>query len=265
MNPATNLEKLAVFAADVGKPKNLGWAKGMGVKRSTGVGPESFALCLANAAKESLPIALGFESPLFLPVAKASDSLLKSRLGEGRRAWSAGAAPAATVSGIVAMSWILRRFGELAGFQPTVFTDWDQFVDSKDKHPVFVWEAFISERQQDIIDVLGEPPTRDCKWVVKDKYHLVFDKADAITAVNAFLSRIGNPTDVATPLEATAVSLVHTVLSWLGWSTAYVPPKSFALVRKDHKPNWDAVPGLIENAGDRMPVQLADCFMLRKR
>jgi hypothetical protein len=54
------------------------------------------------------------------------------------------------------------------------------------------------------------------KWVVKDQYHLLFDHTDAIIAANAMASRIGEASDVEAPALAVSISLMHTVVAWLG-------------------------------------------------
>src|SRR5262245_10673423 len=60
-----------VYAADVGKPKNLGWARRtLGkCKPKVGAGPLALADEMASDAKSGRPIAIGFECPLFLPIA----------------------------------------------------------------------------------------------------------------------------------------------------------------------------------------------------
>lgn len=260
-------ETIVTYAADVGKPKNLGWARRSTDTKTVGEGLNSLAEAMASDASHGLSIAIGFESPLFLPLAQQPEELLTSRgpKKEGRRPWSAGAGPAATVSGIVAMTWIFRRFRELVKSAPTVYVDWNAFVKAEVEYRVFVWEAFVSERQQDPIDVLGEPARDDAKWAVKEGYHLIFDKADALTAVNDFVDRLGQPTDFGTGPNAAAMSLVHSVVSRLGWSTDHVPAHLEILVRKAHKPNWDCVPELLKSAGMQMPVSLEECFTLKKK
>ena len=248
-----------------GRPKNLGWARRHKNERRVGAGSTTLAEEMASDAKNGLSISIGFESPLFLPLSQESDDLLKSRINEGNRAWSAGAAPAATVSGIVAMTWIFRKFAELLTTAPIAYIDWNSFVQTGAEHRLFVWEALVSERQQDPIDILGEPPRDGLKWVIKDGVHLLFDKADALTAVNAFIDRLGQPTDIQLPANTVAVSLVHNVISWLGWSTRHVPPNSTLLVRKQNKPNWDIVPQLLDSAGEKMPVRLEECFTQKRR
>lgn len=158
------------------------------------------------------------------------------------------------------MIWVFRKFAELLERQPIVYTEWNSFAQAETGHRLFVWEAFVSGRQQDAIDVLGERPTGGRKWVVKKEHHLFFDKADALTAVNAFVDRLGQATDVKTPPDATAVSLVYTVIAWLCWSTEQVQLDSAPLVRKENKPNWDAVPQLLESAGEKMTIALKECF-----
>lgn len=102
-----------VYAADVGKPNNLGWARRAGDALTVGHGAFDLATALTEDASRSPALAIGFECPLFLLVSDDPVRMLKSREGEGRRPWSAGAAPSATTSGVVAMAWVLRRFAEV--------------------------------------------------------------------------------------------------------------------------------------------------------
>jgi hypothetical protein len=249
-----------IYAADVGRPSNLGWARCADGKLSVGDGARSLAEAMASDASNRLSLAIGFECPLFLPVADEPTNMLKARTNEGRRSWSAGAAPSATTSGIVAMAWVLRRFAEMLGRVPAVFTEWDSFAKADGDYRLLVWEAFVSEREQKSDDVIGEPAGANMRWVVKDQYHLLFDQADAIVAANAMAIRIGEASDVEVPARAESISLVHAVVAWLGWPTVQASPTVGPLVRKASKPNWDVVPQLLESAGVRFPVPLKDCF-----
>lgn len=236
---------VSIFAADVGKPKNLGWARSFGESRSVGQGAGELADALALDAKSGLSIAVGFECPLFLPIAKEPQGLLLcrsgGRSGDGDRSWSAGAAPAATTAGMVTMTWILRKLAQSLGDSPTPFSNWDTFCKSSGSHRVFVWEAFISKRKGKLSDVLGDPPT-NTEWEIKDAYHIHSDKADALTAVDAFVEDIGKPTDVDVAPGFDVLSLIHSVIAWLDWSVENVPIHVASIVRKRNKPNWDAVP-----------------------
>ncbi|MGH7619689.1 MAG: hypothetical protein ACREPM_20945 [Gemmatimonadaceae bacterium] len=60
-------------------------------------------------ARAGIPIALGFECPLFLPVPSTAVSLGAARQGEGNRAWSAGAGAGSLATGLVQVAWIARE------------------------------------------------------------------------------------------------------------------------------------------------------------
>jgi hypothetical protein len=59
-----------------------------------------FAEGIAKDLSAGYAVALGFECPLFVPVAKAPEHLTKGRAGEGNRPWSAGAGVAVLASGL---------------------------------------------------------------------------------------------------------------------------------------------------------------------
>jgi hypothetical protein len=47
-----------------------------------------------------IPVALGFECPIFVPISVDPNRLGKARAGEGNRSFSAGAGPGALVTGV---------------------------------------------------------------------------------------------------------------------------------------------------------------------
>ena len=251
---------LSIFAVDVGRPKKLGWARRCGANRSVGQDAQHLADAMAHDARARLSIALGFECPLFLPIAKEPLNLLSARCGEHDRSWSASAGASATTAGIVTLSWVFRRFAESVGTVPSLFSDWDCFSQSRELYKVFVWEAFVSKRLKKLKDVLGIPP-EEAKWKTKEGMHINFDKADALTAVDAFQDSFGQPTDVHVKPGCSVFSIVHAVVASLGWDTTGVPTDMPSLVRKRTKPDWNVVPRMLSEVGDQAECNVREWFV----
>ncbi len=113
----------------------------------TGTDPEQTVESLIAGLDEQLPVALGFEAPLLLPVplatAGASTSLGRARSGEGNRSWSAGAGAGALATGLVQISWVLDRLVAVRGDDmPTVTTTPATWMAGR--ADVLLWEAFVS-------------------------------------------------------------------------------------------------------------------------
>lgn len=114
-----------VVAIDVGSVRNnFAWAAlDLPGRRPVGEGgshPEGAALAVLDALGAGLPVALGFEAPLMVPVSPVGPvdawrTLGQARQGEavdGRsRPWSAGAGSSALATGLVQMAWVLERVG----------------------------------------------------------------------------------------------------------------------------------------------------------
>lgn len=144
-----------VVAIDVGSVrKNFAWA-GLDLPHhdTVGVGgthPEGAALAVLEAVTAGVPVALGFEAPLMVPVSPVGVvdgwlTLGQARQGEsadGRsRPWSAGAGSGALATGLVQLAWVLERVGATApGLRCT--TRPERWLASEAE--LFVWEAFVS-------------------------------------------------------------------------------------------------------------------------
>jgi hypothetical protein len=144
-----------VVAVDVGSVRtNFAWA-GLDLpdRRPVGAGgsdPEGAALSVLEALAGGVPVALGFEAPLMVPVSPIGPvdgwrTLGQARHGEtvdGRsRPWSAGAGSGALATGLVQMAWVLERVGSgHPGLRCTTRPEpW--LAGAAD---LFVWEAFVS-------------------------------------------------------------------------------------------------------------------------
>lgn len=143
------VRRLAIYCADVGSIKqgNFGWARvqvpAREVEEKRGGATEIVELvgAIADDLASAVPVALGFECPLFVPVPTNAQRLGAARPGEGTRPFSAGAGTGALVTGLVQAAWVL---GELRRKRPddAVFLDWDAFAAAD--RGLFLWEAFVT-------------------------------------------------------------------------------------------------------------------------
>ncbi len=151
------MHQLAVYCADVGSIKqgNFGWVRkevpAGEVERHRG-GTEILGLVdtVVQDLAASVPVALGFECPLFVPVPEDPSSLGAARPGERTRPWSAGAGTGALTTGLVQAAWVLT---ELRNRWPSnrVFLDWTAFAATG--AGLFLWEAFVTEKAKAVTHV----------------------------------------------------------------------------------------------------------------
>ncbi|WP_156741145.1 hypothetical protein [Occultella aeris] len=144
-----------VVAIDVGSVRtNFAWA-GLDLpeRRPVGAGgryPEGAALAVLEALVGGVPVALGFEAPLMVPVSPVGPvdgwiTLGQARQGEtadGRsRPWSAGAGSGALATGLVQMAWMLERIGSAFPGLPCTTRPEAWLAGAA---TLLVWEAFVS-------------------------------------------------------------------------------------------------------------------------
>lgn len=131
------------FAAiDIGSPAkgNLGWwVLGPDIDQG-GTDPGAMFDCLSMALANG-PLALGFEAPMYVPAKREAQNLLRSRPGEGSRAWSVAAGATTTAVALAVVPWVLdelsRRSSGVSAWQ-----EWTR----RPKQPgeLLVFEAFVS-------------------------------------------------------------------------------------------------------------------------
>jgi hypothetical protein len=90
----------------------------------------------------SLPVALGFECPLFVPLREDEQDLLRQREGERGYSFSASAGTSALVAGLVEAAWVLLRVRRLLRASVPAFLDSAEFVRAGTG--LFLWEAFVA-------------------------------------------------------------------------------------------------------------------------
>jgi len=183
---------MVIVAADVGSVVrgNFAWWSSTGV---TGEAPSTLAAAVAKALDAGEAVALGFECPLFVPLAVEERELTSARPGEGNRPWSAGAGSGALATGIVQVAWVLRAVRH-ALIQPrTAYLDWSAFKEAG--AGLFLWEAFVTGK-------------------AKAQHHA----GDAQRAGEAFLASLPNPERAnAVRCSSEVQSLVGAALLRTGW------------------------------------------------
>lgn len=134
---------MLVIAIDVGGPEKIGWASSSG-RSGTGPDLDGALRDVADALNQSIPVALGFEAPIWTPRREDLKRITSRRLGAEmtfNRAWSAGAGCAALGAALGLMPWCFSQIGRhtkerLATTSPIAFEERGKGL--------FVWEAFVS-------------------------------------------------------------------------------------------------------------------------
>lgn len=178
--PLTNI---VVWAADVGSisKRNFGWCRDDNNSQTlTGQDIAEFARGIADDLSTGKRIALGFECPLFVPIADAPDDLTKARDGEKNRAWSAGAGSGALATGLTECVWIFERIRELARTDIRPTFEWEVFASGNAN--LLVWEALVTRSDK------GRSHIDDARIAVRAFWtHFPnIESANSVTAVNAY-------------------------------------------------------------------------------
>ena len=187
-----------ICCADIGavSKERFGWASLSTVadqERSSGKDIGEFADLVGELLAKGRKVALGFECPLWVPVADRPRDLTRARDGEGNRAWSASAGATSLATGLTEVAWILHRIRQtVQGVE--AFLDWKAFEAVQSG--LFVWEAMVT----------GQGKTES-------------HESDAMAAVAAFCHALPNPAsrDALKPTSRT-LSLIGAALLWVGWS-----------------------------------------------
>jgi len=137
-------------------------------------------------------VALGFECPLFVPLADEPRDLTRARRGEGSHAWSGGAGCGALATGLVQVTWILARAKEALPVTFPAFLKWSQFEQAE--KGLFLWEAFVTAGAK-----------------------AASDAGDAEVAVRDFFRCLGRLDDASAVRETHVLSLVGAALLRTGW------------------------------------------------
>lgn len=200
-------KQLAIYCADVGSAskKKFGWAHLEGERQRVGDDMAVLAVDIAVALGGTSKVALGFECPLWVPVAPDPQDLTRARKVDGNRAWSAAAGAATLAIGVTQVSWILdevrRQLTAHGARLPQVYLDWMAF--SKADSGLLLWEAFVTGEAK----ASSVPGTNG-------------HSADAMVACREFAAQLPNPATGSVPEPTRRVrSLIGGAILWAGWST----------------------------------------------
>ena len=139
------MSNVIVWAVDIGSVEKgrFGWCRATSSGNTKhGKSISDLVEGVARDLSDGLRVALGFECPLFVPIAADPYSLTKARAGEGNRPWSAGAGSGALATGLTECVWIFERIRERSNGNTIPVFDWVQFYGGEGTF--FVWEAFVS-------------------------------------------------------------------------------------------------------------------------
>lgn len=192
-------DSLVVYCADIGSVKGgkFGWAGrciGPNPQESGGTDIQCLVAQVAQDLNSGRKVALGFECPLWVPVACDPNRLTSRRCGEGEYPWSAGAGATSLAAGLTETAWILSGIrSETQDVE--AYLDWPPFVSAE--RGLFLWEAFVAGKKK------------------SGSSH----QEDAAAAVCAFIKAAKGrclTSDVTSPHKVR--SLIGAALLWADWS-----------------------------------------------
>ena len=192
-------DAITICCADIGSVEKgrFGWASlstEPDAAELSGRDIQTFSDFVSERLTAGNKVALGFECPLWVPIADEPSELTRARVGEGNRSYSAGAGAASLVTGLTEVAWILQQIRK-ASRDAKAFLDWDPF--ERVQSGLFLWEALVTGK--------GKTGSHE---------------SDAKAAVDAFLRALPDPMsrNALTPTLRTR-SLIGAALLWAGWST----------------------------------------------
>lgn len=143
--------KRAIYACDVGSVRsgNFAWAlvePGADCPRASkdNIDIDALVSRLLQDSIEGFSIALGFESPLFMPVPEQSANLSRGRCGEGNRSMFACSGAAVTTLCVHEAAWILGEICDQASQKLDYTLDWNRWPPQGAAQILLLWEAFVS-------------------------------------------------------------------------------------------------------------------------
>ncbi|MEY4964423.1 MAG: hypothetical protein RL274_6 [Pseudomonadota bacterium] len=187
-----------VAVIDIGKPdKNLGWAIDGARFSCCGSNLDACVAMLCDALRDG-PLALGFESPLFVPMRQVASDLTKARVGECanaiNRPFSAAPGASVLVTGLVVIPYVLAKIREIMPHAEATL-DWRAPVSA---NSLLLFEAFVSNQR-------GSGPNRHTD--------------DAKLAISAFQKCISNLVELESSLVTPiCLNLLGAMLLRTGWT-----------------------------------------------
>lgn len=196
------MRELTICCADIGSVANdnFGWAAlaGESDRERFGRDMRKFAAFVAEHLRSDGKVSMGFECPLWIPIADEPAGLTKARQGERNRPFAAAAGACSLTTGLAQVAWILEQIRQDAK-DTKAFLCWRCFQRSPSG--LFIWEAFVTGKSK--ASPHEEPSPHE---------------SDALAACNAFSRALPYPVSVLEPSSRTR-SLVGAALLWADWST----------------------------------------------
>jgi hypothetical protein len=187
-----------VYACDIGSVKSgtFAWVRNASLDSTpaASVDIDDLIAAVTRDVEKGLPIALGFEAPLFLPVPDDSAQLNSGRTGETSRSMFAPAGAAVTTLGVHESAWIFKRLRATLPPETSLRFDWT--TSNYKPKEIFIWEAFVSSTA-----------------------HSDTHERDAATAVQYFLANIADLGAVNAVTCSNPLSLISAAALWSGWIT----------------------------------------------
>ncbi len=193
------MQNLVIYCADIGSVAagKFGWARrstSSPADFDTSTSIKELAQGVATDLNANLPVTLGLECPLFIPLPQNPVELTRARAGEGKRPWSAGAGTAALAIGITESTWLLAEIRTQLQADAEVYLDWDEFCSTDGG--LFLWEAFVSSTAKGVSHT-----------------------DDAVIGIDAFISSLPDITAANAIQEDSVISLIGAALVRTGWTT----------------------------------------------
>lgn len=201
------MSEIVVWAVDIGSVmmNRFGWCRRDGQAQKSGHDIHDLVLGVVADLAQGKRVALGFECPLFVPITDDPKFLTRARVGEGARAWCAGAGSGALATGLSETVWVLERIRRIVT-KPVIPTlDWMTFRGGHAN--LFLWEAFVTGAAK------GETHLNDAEIAALMFWQNLDDvpRANAVKAeapyslIGAALLRAGLTTDLAVLFEPCVV------------------------------------------------------------
>ena len=191
------MSEVIVWAVDVGSVKRnrFGWCRKSRQRLESSHDIGALVSGVVADLEQGRQVALGFECPLFVPITQDPKELTGARVGEGNRAWAAGAGCGALATGLTESVWVLEHIQKATTKRIIPTVDWPRFRDGDAN--LFLWEAFVTGAAK------GETHMNDAEIAAEAFWRNLDDipGANAVTAeapfslIGAALLRAGLTTD----------------------------------------------------------------------
>ncbi|WP_156345252.1 hypothetical protein [Verrucomicrobium spinosum] len=220
MNDEKDLPERVIYACDVGSTlkKNFGWARISALSTHSDEvrghrSIEKLAEWIEFDLRSGRSVALGFESPGYIPVPVDAGMLSKRRSENESPSWSGKVGCYVGLIGLHQCAWLLKRMDHL---KTEVYATLDVSKWRSSKIPsLLLWEAFVS----------GAAHNRDgrCGCPIKDgataaMWFLEWERACSVDC------------HLTGKTASESLSLLGAALVWSEWSTDLACLKAFPLV-----------------------------------